>query len=123
MKTVSPLKIILGSDQSQDRITLLLSALDCSNPQVRAWIENKIDFILCEIPFLESSIKASNPQVKDNFADKMLDAKQAGALLNIPPRWLYRYKELIPHKRFGRLIRFSQKDLLKWAEKRQNRRV
>jgi hypothetical protein len=43
----------------------------------------------------------------------LLDAKAAGALLGVPPTWLLREAraDRIPHRRFGKYVRWSPEDL------------
>jgi excisionase family DNA binding protein len=54
-------------------------------------------------------------------AGPLLNAKQAGELLNLPPTWILAEarRDRIPHVRFGRYVRFDRETLLDWAERRQ----
>ena len=48
----------------------------------------------------------------------LLDAKQAGELLNVPPSWLLAQarRDAVPHVKLGKYVRFDQADLLAWIE-------
>lgn len=54
----------------------------------------------------------------------LLDAEEAGQLLNVPARWLRDRARhgAIPHRRFGRYIRFDRDELLSWAEAQRHER-
>lgn len=54
------------------------------------------------------------------MSDHLLDAKQAGELLNLPPTWLMAEarRDRVPHIRFGRYVRFDRAQLLAWADAR-----
>jgi excisionase family DNA binding protein len=54
-------------------------------------------------------------------AGPLLDAKQAGELLNVPATWVLAEarRDRIPHVRLGRYVRFDRETLLDWAERRQ----
>jgi excisionase family DNA binding protein len=49
-------------------------------------------------------------------AEPLLDAKQAGALLNVPASWVLAEARVdrIPHVRFGRYVRFDRDELERW---------
>lgn len=51
----------------------------------------------------------------------LLDAKQAGVLLNVPHTWVLAEAraDRIPHVRLGRYVRFDRAQLLAWAHARQ----
>jgi excisionase family DNA binding protein len=52
---------------------------------------------------------------------RLLDAKEAGALLNVPHTWVLAEarRDRIPHLRLGRYVRFDRDELLTWARARQ----
>lgn len=47
----------------------------------------------------------------------LLNAKQAGELLNVPASWLLAEarKDRVPHSRLGKYVRFDRDELLTWA--------
>ena len=51
----------------------------------------------------------------------LLDAKAAGALLNVPATWVLAEARLdrIPHLRLGRYVRFDAAELQTWWESRR----
>jgi excisionase family DNA binding protein len=51
----------------------------------------------------------------------LLDADQAGALLNVPATWVLAEARArrIPHVRLGRYVRFRSRELLEWLDDRQ----
>ncbi len=51
----------------------------------------------------------------------LLDATQAGQLLNVPPSWLMAQarESRVPHRRFGKYVRFNRDELLAWAEEQR----
>jgi excisionase family DNA binding protein len=51
----------------------------------------------------------------------LLNAKQAGELLNVPATWVVdeARRDRIPHVRLGRYVRFDREALLDWRERRQ----
>jgi excisionase family DNA binding protein len=55
------------------------------------------------------------------MTDHLLNAKQAGELLNVPATWVLAEarRDRIPHIRFGRYVRFDRETLLDWAYARQ----
>ena len=48
----------------------------------------------------------------------LLDAKDAGALLAVPPSWLLAQarRNAVPHVRLGKYVRFDEADLHRWVE-------
>lgn len=50
----------------------------------------------------------------------LLDAEQAGALLNVPPSWVLAQAraDRIPHVRLGRDVRFDADELWAWVRER-----
>jgi hypothetical protein len=52
---------------------------------------------------------------------RLLDSKQAGALLNVPHTWVLAEArcDRIPHIRLGRYVRFDEATLCAWALARQ----
>jgi excisionase family DNA binding protein len=46
----------------------------------------------------------------------LLDARQAGELLNVPPSWVLAEAraDRIPHVRLGRYVRFDARELAGW---------
>ena len=62
---------------------------------------------------------ASSPSA----SDRLLDVKQAAALLHVPKSWIYQHvrartDEKFPHFKLGKYIRFSAKALAQWLETR-----
>ena len=55
----------------------------------------------------------------DTFAP-LLNAEQAGALLNVPPTWCLAQARAnrIPHVRLGRYVRFDRDELNVWWQRR-----
>lgn len=51
----------------------------------------------------------------------LLNAEQAGALLNVPSSWVLAQAraDRIPHVRLGRYVRFNADDLTTWWQSRQ----
>ena len=50
----------------------------------------------------------------------LLDAEQAGELLNVPPSWLMGMarKRAVPHVKLGHYTRFNRDELLAWLDGR-----
>lgn len=56
--------------------------------------------------------------------DRLLDVKEAAALLNVPESWIYQHVraragDKLPHIKLGKYIRFSTQALVEWLEARQ----
>lgn len=53
--------------------------------------------------------------------DKLLDVKQLSGLLSIKPGTIRYYVSIgfIPHYKIRGLVRFSEKDVIEWLEKRK----
>ena len=51
---------------------------------------------------------------------RLLDAEQAGELLNVPPSWVLAEarRDRIPHVRLGRYVRFDPDELERWWQAR-----
>ena len=52
-------------------------------------------------------------------SDRLLDVKEAAALLKVPESWIYQHvrahaEEKLPHFKLGKYIRFSTKALMQW---------
>jgi hypothetical protein len=47
---------------------------------------------------------------------RLLDAKEAGRLLGVPPSWLLAQARVdgVPHHRLGKYVRFDEEDLFAW---------
>ena len=56
-----------------------------------------------------------------NGHSPLLDADQAGVLLNVPASWVLAEARArrIPHVRLGRYVRFRSHELLEWLDDRQ----
>lgn len=54
------------------------------------------------------------------MTEALLDAKQAGRLLNVPASWVLAEARAnrIPHVRFGRYVRFDRIELERWWRER-----
>jgi hypothetical protein len=52
---------------------------------------------------------------------RLIDAKAAGELLDVPHTWLLRQAraDAIPHVRLGHYVRFEPDELLAWARRRR----
>ena len=52
---------------------------------------------------------------------RLLDAREAGELLGVPPTWLLAQarRDSIPHLRLGKYVRFDPADLEHWIETRK----
>lgn len=58
-----------------------------------------------------------------SVSDRLLDVREAAALLNVPESWIYQHVraragEKLPHFKLGKYIRFSAKALMHWLETR-----
>jgi len=56
--------------------------------------------------------------------DRLLDVKEAAALLNVPESWIYQHVraragDKLPHIKLGKYIRFSAQALTQWLETHQ----
>ncbi len=53
-------------------------------------------------------------------APRLLDAEQAGQLLNVPASWMLAQARAgrVPHVRLGHYVRFDRDELLAWIERR-----
>ena len=109
-----------GSDSLVDRLQV---ALETSKPDIRTWLTVQVEALLSELPFKEAQLKPQLAPVKEITPNRMLTPQQASQLLNIPVRWLYRHTKRLPHRKLGKYTRFPERDLLKWAEKQQQRAI
>jgi excisionase family DNA binding protein len=52
----------------------------------------------------------------------LLDAEQAGQLLNVPASWMLAQARMgrVPHVRLGHYVRFNRDDLLAWIDHRSS---
>lgn len=64
-----------------------------------------------------SDVLAAIRDLGEPQATTLLDAKQAGELLNVPASWLLAEarKDRVPHNRLGKYVRFDRDELLTWA--------
>jgi len=58
----------------------------------------------------------------DNGMSRLLTVEDVAALLNVPPRWVYRHAGLkppagIPHVKVGKYLRFRESDLREYVER------
>jgi excisionase family DNA binding protein len=56
--------------------------------------------------------------------DRLLDVKEAAALLNVPVSWIYQHvrartEDKLPHLKLGKYLRFSALALTRWLEGRR----
>ncbi len=63
-----------------------------------------------------SPTENGNNAVVSGTPSSLLDAKQAGELLNVPPSWCLEQAraDRIPHVRLGRYVRFDHDELVAW---------
>jgi len=101
-------------------IQCLSEALRSTSGPIQTWLRAQIELTLAEIPFREGSLKSVQSPPKAISPNRLLTPQEASTLLNIPVRWIYRHTKTLPHRRFGRYIRFPEKELFKWAEGKRN---
>jgi hypothetical protein len=57
------------------------------------------------------------------YGERLIDAKAAAYLMNLPMRWLtqpkQRHKRGVPYYRVGKLVRFRLSELSRWMEESQ----
>jgi len=123
MKPALKANLERSQDPTENLLNDLRNALDSVNPPIRVWLETQIQSALAQLPFLEASLKASLPQIKEVPSNRLLTPQEASKLLNIPVRWIYRHAKNLPHRRFGKYIRFPEKELIRWVESKQNRGI
>ena len=99
----------------------LREAIRSASPPLRGWFTCQIEALIFELRFKETQLKPQLAPVKEITPNRMLTVQQASELLNIPVRWLYRHTKRLPHRKLGKYTRFPERDLLKWAEKQQQR--
>ena len=105
-----------------DFLIRLEDVLSNSKPPIKEWLFTQIEAILSELPFKEASLKSPLAPVRDTTPNRLLNPQEASILLNVPVRWIYRHSKKLPHRKFGRYMRFPQNQLLRWAnEQRDNR--
>ena len=107
-----------GSDSLSEKVQ---EAVESSRPPLRGWFTCQIEALIFELRFKEAQLKPQLAPVKEITPNRMLTVQQASELLNIPTRWLYRHTKRLPHRKLGKYTRFPEMDLLKWAEKQQQR--
>jgi predicted DNA-binding transcriptional regulator AlpA len=68
---------------------------------------------------IRDEIKAATTTQQE--ADRMLDAKEAALMLSMSEDWLYRNARKLPftHKLGPKMLRFSQRGIIKWLESRK----
>jgi excisionase family DNA binding protein len=78
-----------------------------------------------------SSLKSDSPWLthedgpitcSPGVSDRLLDVKEAAALLRVPESWIYQHvraraEEKLPHFKLGKYIRFSAKALTQWLDR------
>ena len=64
-----------------------------------------------------ADVLAAIRELHEPETPSLLDAQQAGELLNVPASWLLAEarKHRVPHSRLGRYVRFDRDELLRWA--------
>ena len=123
MKTLLEMEHKAPLNAAPDVIERLQEALSTGKPPIKAWLIAQIEAALSEIPFREATITPLLTPPKETAPNRLLTPQEASQLLNIPVRWIYRHTTKLPHRRFGRYIRFPEKELLKWIEKQQARAI
>lgn len=76
-------------------------------------------------PFSANSKGLAIPEnltIGNNGMSRLLTVEDVAALLNVPPRWVYRHAELkppegIPHVKVGKYLRFRESDLREYVER------
>jgi hypothetical protein len=90
--------------------------------------DNEIPEILARIVGLQVALTARLMRLKEPLGDKsevacdkMLNVDEAAGLLNVTPKWLYRHSSRLPFARklSRRVLRFSEKGLLRWRDARR----
>jgi excisionase family DNA binding protein len=73
-------------------------------------------FTLTDVQLAELATLIANHQAPAS----LLDADQAGELLNVPPSWVLSEARAnrIPHHRLGRYVRFRHDELEQWLDRR-----
>ena len=67
------------------------------------------------------TIHENSPITCSSISERLLDVKEAAALLNVPRSWIYQHvrpraEQTLPHFKLGKYIRFSAKALTHWLE-------
>ena len=97
MKKITHLKRRDTEGNSSPLLARLDDVLQSTHPKVREWLEAQIQANLAQAPFLEASLMAPLPHPKEIPPNRMLTSHEAGKILNVPLRWIYRHKHKIPH--------------------------
>jgi hypothetical protein len=63
----------------------------------------------------------TGPPAQSPELDRNLTAEEAGAILGVTPRWLYRHAHRLPFTRrlSWKVLRFSERGLTRWAAARR----
>ena len=98
------------------RERLALRASDAAAVHASAPVADVLGVVLAE---LEAVDAAGAPDIGP--ADRLLDVREAAALLDVRPRWLYDRARTLPFARKlgGRTLRFSEAGLRRWLERRR----
>jgi len=114
------IKIEPFPDTTNTLMNKLQDALNSTNLSIKSWLEAQINIILAELPFREAALRKDLAPLKEIPSNRSLTPQEASKLLNIPVRWIYRHTKKLPQRRFGKYIRFPERELLKWAEGKRN---
>lgn len=48
----------------------------------------------------------------------LVDVVEVSAYLNVSPGWVYKHREVIPHRKIGKYLRFDLQEVVEWAAQR-----
>ncbi len=66
---------------------------------------------------------SANPGLADQLdSDRLLDAGDVAAMLNVPERWVREPTrgDLVPHLRLGRYVRYRREAVLEWLTEQEH---
>jgi hypothetical protein len=85
---------------------------------VAAWLTAQIRAALAEALVYEAAFQRVEPP-KETAPSRLLTPAETAALLRVELRWIRRHTATMPHRRIGKYVRFSEREVIRWYDARK----
>jgi predicted DNA-binding transcriptional regulator AlpA len=93
-------------------------AIPSQPSSVAAWLTAQIRATLAQGVVLAAALQRVEPP-KETAPSRLLTPTETAALLRVDLRWIRRHTPQIPHRKLGKYVRFSEREVIRWYEARK----
>lgn len=96
----------------------LREALTVYTPALSGWLTAQVRALIAEATYREAALQRVEPP-KETAPSRLLTPAETAALLRVELRWIRRHTATMPHRRIGKYVRFSEREVIRWYDARK----